>query len=347
LLAGAARELAWGLPAVAREVSRWQKLTREIPDSPIRQDALNALQRKRGQTDGAAMFSILPSTRSPSLLRLLVAYQIIWDFLDSVHERAPDRRNGNQLHLALLDALDPRRPISDYFRHHPWRDDGGYLLALVTTCRDNCVRLPSYEYVRPFALCEAMRAHVLPINHNRDPRSRDAALEKWAAREFPNGHEAHWFELTGAASAGLTIFALLALACEPRCNETDITRLRSVYFPWISAVATMLDSYVDQVEDTASDDHIYISHYQTPEIATQHICLLIRRSMRRSRTLRDGHKHILIVSCMVAMYLSKDSARSPAMRDTTRLIADAGGSLTSILLPILRLWRILYAQRST
>jgi hypothetical protein len=49
---------------------------------------------------------------------------------------------------------------------------------------------------------------------------------------------------------------------------------------------------------------------------------------------------------MVAMYLSKDSARASAGRDTTRGFAQAGGSLTGILLPILRLWRILYAQQS-
>jgi hypothetical protein len=35
------------------------------------------------------------------------------------------------------------------------------------------------------------------------------------------------------------------------------------------------------------------------------------------------------------------------MRAKTRRIVDAGGSLTRALLPILRLWRIAYAQRST
>ena len=64
---------------------------RGIPDAAIRQDALSALDRKRGQTDGAALFSILPRARDASLLRLLVAYQIIWDFLDSVHEHGRPR----------------------------------------------------------------------------------------------------------------------------------------------------------------------------------------------------------------------------------------------------------------
>jgi len=53
------------------------------------------------------------------------------------------------------------------------------------------------------------------------------------------------------------------------------------------------------------------------------------------------------VACMVAMYLSKDSARTPAMRARTRRLTSAGGSLTEILLPILQAWRIAYRQRST
>jgi tetraprenyl-beta-curcumene synthase len=329
-------------------VRGWRELAREIPDAPIREDALSALGGKRGQTDGAALFSILPRARNPSLLRLLVAYQIIWDFLDSVNERGATsgQANGRQLHLALVDALDPGRPISDYYRHHPWRDDGGYLRTLVTVCRASCARLPSHRRVRQLVVREALRAQILAINHDIDPRNRDTMLEAWAATEFPAGHEASWFELTGAASAALTIFALLVLAGEPACTDDEIARTRNAYFPWTSTLATMLDSYVDQAEDVANGDHIYISHYPTPELATQRICLLVRRGLRDARSLKDGEKHILIVASMVAMYLSKDSALTPAMREATTRILDAGGSLTRVLHPILRLWRTAYGLRS-
>jgi tetraprenyl-beta-curcumene synthase len=329
-------------------VRRWRDLAHEIPDAPIREDALSALGRKRGQTDGAALFSILPRARNPPLLRLLVAYQIIWDFLDSVSERGATsgQANGRQLHLALVDALDPGRPISDYYRHHPWCDDGGYLRTLVDVCRECCMRLPSYERARPFIVREATLAQVLTFNHDPNPLSRDTSLEMWAAKEFPTWHEVTWFELTGAASAGLTIFALLVLAGEPACTDGEIARTLRVYFPCAGILATMLDSYVDQAEDVANGDHIYISHYPTPELATQRICLLVRRGLHDARSLKDGEKHILIVASMVAMYLSKDSALTPAMREATTRILDAGGSLTRVLHPILRLWRTVYGLRS-
>jgi tetraprenyl-beta-curcumene synthase len=349
LIAGAGRELSWGLVAVAREEHGWRALAAEIPDRSIREDALSALRCKRGQTDGAAMFATLPRARNPSLLRLLVAYQIIWDFLDSVSERGAGagQANGRQLHLALIDALDPSRPLSDYYLHNPWREDGGYLNALVNACRESCAALPCYERVRDLVLEEAGRAQVLAINHDLDPSRRDAMLEAWAHREFPHGHEATWFELSGASSAGLSIFALLALASEPTCGESEIARTRSAYFPWVSSLAAMLDSYVDQADDAAKGEHSYIAHYPTPELAIEHVCLMVRRCLSEVRSLQSGEKHALIVTSMAAMYLSKDSALTPAMRASTNRIRDCGGSLTRILLPILRLWRTAYSQRST
>lgn len=345
----AGRELSWALPAVAREVRAWRSIATAIPDGPIRQDALSSLANKRGHTDGAALFCILTRSREPALLRLLVAYEIMWDFLDSVNERGAARGqvNGKQLHLALVDGLDPDRPVSDYYRHHPWRNDGGYLNALVQTCREACALLPSYEIVRPLLIGEAWRAQVLAINHELDPERREQALRRWSRQEWPDGHDASWYELTGAASASLTIHALLALAAEPHVSPTSLTCVHRAYSPWISAATTMLDSYVDQIEDAINGDHSYVAHYPTADIATRRISSLISRSIQEATNLPDSRQHILIVACMTAMYLSRDSAWTTAMRPRTRQILATAGPLVRLLLPILRLWRITYSQRST
>lgn len=340
----------WGLPAVAGEVRGWRARARRIPDSQLRRDALSALERKRGHTDGAALFWTLPNARNPDLLRVLVAYEIIWDYLDSVNEHGAiaGQANGRQLHLALIDALDANRPISDYYLYHPWRNDGGYLRALVEACRAGCAQLPSYERVRPQLLHEARRAQVLAINHDPDPHRRDRDLREWVARECSQEDEMHasWFELSGAASASLTIHALLSISAEEALTAADIEQTRETYFPWVSAVVTMLDSYVDQREDVENGDHSYIVHYRSTELATRQVCRLIQNSFTAASSLPNGERHALIVACMIAMYLSKDSARTHETQDTTRSLLSAGGSLTKILLPILRTWRIAYKQRS-
>jgi tetraprenyl-beta-curcumene synthase len=348
LIVAVTRELTWGLPGVAREVRRWRAIANNIDDPWIREDALNALREQRPHIDGAALFAILPRTRNPHLLRLLVAYEIIWDFLDNINERsaAVGVTNGLQLHLALIDALDPQRPISNYYKFSPDCNDCGYLRALVTDCRAHCARLPSYNCVRPSAIREAMRGQVCAINHDPDPQSREASLKTWATHEFPFGHEALWFELTAAASTNLTIFALLALASEPTCPATQLKGTSVAYYPWISVMTAMLDSYVDQLEDTSTGDHSYLGHYSRSDFAIQRILLLMRRCLREARRLTNGEKHVVIAACMFAMYLSKSSALTPAMHETTKRLVASGGSLTRLLHPILRLWRTVYGLRS-
>jgi len=346
LVAGAARELVWGLRAVSRETAAWRAMAEAIRDAPLREDALHSLDHKRGHADGAALFTILPRRRNRELLTLLVAYETLVDFLDNVSERHPTAANGEQLHRALEDALDPDGPLRDYYRHHPWRDDGGYLLALVTACRERCRALPSFEQVREIVGREARRALVLGINHDDDAARRDSALRAWAVREFPGEQELSWFELSGAASATLVVHVLLTLAAEDDLSAADVKAAYAAHWPWIALATTMLDSYVDQADDEASGAHSYLGHYPSREVAIARIHQSIGRALHLARGLRDGHRHVVIVACMIALYLSAASAREPELRATTATLVDAGGSLVRLLLPILRVWRVVYAQRT-
>ncbi len=345
MVAGAARELTWGLRAVSRETRAWRAMAASIPDAALREDALYALDHKRGHADGAALFTILPRRRDPDLLRLVVAYETIVDFLDNVNERHPMPANGEQLHHALADALDPDAPLRDYYRHHPWCDDGGYLLALVNVCREHCRALPSFERVRPLLARETRRSLVLGINHDEDTTRRDAALRAWAAMEYPYERELSWFELSGAASATLVVHVLLTLAAEPRVSEVDVQSAYAAHWPWIALATTMLDSYVDQADDDADGNHSYIAHYPDSDAAAVRLRESIGRALAGARGLRDGNRHLVIVGCMIALYLSKDSARVLELRATTDMLVRSSGSLVRLLLPILRAWRTLYDQR--
>jgi tetraprenyl-beta-curcumene synthase len=348
LVAATARELVWGRAAVSREIRRWRAAAEEIPDPHIRADALDVLTRKRGNTDGAALFWTLTPRRDNGLLRLLVAHELIWDFLDNVSERGAHvgQHNGRQLHLAIVESLDPTRPISDYYRYHPWQDDGGFLRTLVETCRVGVDRLPSYRIVRAAAIREAYRAAVQSINHETESTRRDRELRAWARSEYPGQLEASWFELTAAASASLVIHALLALAATPRASERDVADTYAVYFPWVSLAVVMLDSYADQHDDITNGAHSYFAHYESNTQALARLRQSILQSARGALRLPNGERHAVLVACMTAMYLSKDAARSPELRATTRDLARAGGSLTCLLLPILRAWRIRYRQQA-
>jgi len=340
------RELLGGLHAVSKELKRWQRSAQAIPHPVIRADALDVFARKRTHIHGAALFWTLPDRRNYNLLRLLVAYEIIWDLLDNLSESAAraGQTDGRTLHLAISEAIDPCGPISDYYSRHPWRNDGGYLRRLVEACRQGCTTLPSYPLVCELALTEAHRAQVLALNHDPNASHRDHELKRWVCEQYPDEHRASWWELSGATSAPLTIHALLALAAQPTCTKNELDRTYAAYFPWVSATTTMLDSYVDQIEDVENGAHSYIAHYPDYDSALNAVQGLVARSLVEVRSLPDGHKHAVIAAAMIAMYLSKDTARRAELRAGSNAFIYAGGSLTRLLCPVLRLWRAAYGQ---
>jgi tetraprenyl-beta-curcumene synthase len=344
LVGAVARELCWGLRAVSREVDVWRGRAATIPDHTIREDALSSLESKRGNTDGAALFWTIPDRRRPQLLRLLVTYEIMCDFLDNVSERGADAglENGRQLHLAFTEALNPDVPISDYYRYHPWRDDGGYLRLLVELCRLACALLPSFAAVLPTLIRAAGLATVQGINHELDAQLRDSTLRAWAAREFPGRADLTWYELTGAASTWISVFALLALAAEPGRQPQEGAETYGAYF-WVCLAATVLDSYVDEAEDLANGDHSYFGHYPSKEQGVERAHEIVERATREIGALRHGHRHAVIVACMAALYLSKDSALEPGMLETSRMLLRSGGPLAAMLGPVLRAWRVAYS----
>jgi tetraprenyl-beta-curcumene synthase len=355
LARASARELMWGLRLVSKEVEGWCARAAEIPDEKLRAVALHALKQKRGNINGAGLFWTLPDRRSRDLLGVLVAYEILADYLDCVSERSADLgvANGQQLHLAMVQALDPEADISDYYRHHH-SDDGGYLRALVQSCRTQCAGLPGYEEVRLLLLRAAGLSAVLAINHEPDPGLRERALQEWDAehtaehsgRKPTGGGEQDWYELTAGASAWLTVLAVLALAAEPAPTPRAAEQTYAAYLGWIAPAGAMLDSYGDIPEDAASGDHSYIAHYPDMDLAVERVSELVRRSRSEARGLPCGARHDVIAACMIAFYLSKDSVRAPEMRQGTRKLRRAGGPLVTLLLPVLRAWRMAYGQRS-
>jgi tetraprenyl-beta-curcumene synthase len=283
------------------------------------------------------------------LLRLLVGYQVLADYLDRVNERNAHLgiANGLQLHVALVQALRPNVPTEDYYRLQPNGDDNGYARTLVQTCQSTCAQLPSYECVQPFVLHAAELTRVLAINHEPCPERRDRALERWAAHAFPDDHGLAWFELSAAASGWLTVLALLALASEPQRRERDALRIYEVYMPWISILGTMLDSYSDIEEDVRHGDHSYIAHYPggLPQ-ACRRLAWLIAHATAQARSLPNHDRHLVLIAAMTAMYLSKQSAGSPLLQAHTRQLLDAGEPLARSLMPALKAFRKRYAQMS-
>jgi tetraprenyl-beta-curcumene synthase len=349
----ASRELVVGLPTAAREMRRWRARAHAIVEPPLREDALNVLHRKRTHVDGSAMFSTLLPRHEPRLLRLLVAYQLLVDYLDYASERGQlaerdlsiGERNGRTLHTGLRDALDAQSEMVKHYAWHPWSDDVGYLRALVIACRERTSSLPSHRLALPLAREESERAaEVLAINHIPDERRRDRELKAWVARRFPYEERLSWVEIAAAVSGALAIHALLTQAADPHTSSESIRRVHDVYLRRVALATAMLDSHADRLEDAASGGHSYVAHYGARE--SVEVCRILKETMPAVRELPHGSRHAILVGCMIAMYLSKDDARSPQLAAQTRALLDAGGPMVRRLLPALRAWRIFFSHKS-
>ena len=343
--AGAARELGWGSRAVRAEVARWRRRALAIEEPLGREQALDALADKRLILEGAALFWTLPRRRDLTLLRLLVAFQILANFHDHASERAA--RTGRAVALggsmdAFLEVVDADRPLTSY--GGPGTTGlGAYLRELAEACRSASAALPGYRLAHPLLLREASRARALDLEHDRDAPRRVRRLRALAAGEYGDPAGVPWWELTAGATSMLTVIVLLALAADQRTTADDLHRAAEAY-GHIGSASAFLDSYVDQREDAAGGGHNYLSYYATPAAGADAVAELVERSLRVAGALAHGERHVLIVASMTAMYLSSDGARDPALRVTTSALARRGGTLTRLLIPVLRAWRTAYRQ---
>lgn len=340
LLVVAWRGVTWTIPSVRRELNRWREHALRIPDPALRADALETLRREHMNAQGAALFAVLPRRRSRTLLRLLVAYQVALDYLDTVTERpaADELAHGNRLHRSLVDALDPGAAPTDYYDERPWEDDGGYLRALVEACQRGCATLAGYLAVRPIALRAASDLSVQVLNHLADAADRDAALRAWADGDGRRYNELRWFERSGAASSTLGIYALLAAAATSRRLKPEHARaIDAAYHPTVCLLCTLMDSLVDLDDDRVSAAHSYVARYGSAAAATGRIVDLVPHALAGVRRLPNGARHAVIVSGMVAMYLSKGSPRGAQLDSDFRQIRGRVGWIANVAMPVTRM----------
>jgi tetraprenyl-beta-curcumene synthase len=298
------------------------------------------------------LFWTLPSQPSVPLLRALVAFQTIWDFLDSVTERWPDDggRDARQLHLALADAVSPATPLSDYYRYHGGNGDGGYLSTLVSTCRTCCLRLPGFGLVAASTREAAGNSVIQALNHEPDATKRETGLKAHAfggnARESRVAGMT-WFEVTAASSASLVPHALLSLAAEPVISASEVRSVTDAYSPWVGLTTAMLDSLVDLRDDVGTFAHSYVAHYGDLSMAERHLRRAIRCARENTRALPYGHRHEVVVGSMIAMYLTRSSASEPDIAPIVNQLIRTSGPVVQLLVPLVRAWRLVYHRNDS
>ena len=331
------------VPRARAELRTLRGRAREIPDPELRKLALESYRRDWVSIEGAAAFAAFAAPeRRAEVVRLLVALQSIYQYVDTLMEQPCDEpaANARWLHSSILLALTPESPQIDYYACSPRRQDGGYLVDLVQRVRVTLAALPSYETV-----AEAVRAHARRIVFyqsyvNLAGTESYAALARWGELHGPRGAGRHWWELAAASGSSLTALALLSAASDPALSRQHVSAIESLYWPWLGGLHTLLDSLIDRGEDAACAQHNLLAHYASEQDMATRMERLTLDARDRARAL--GVEHTLILAGVVGLYLSDRRAWLPGARLTSERVLGALGGLSTPALAILGTRRLMH-----
>jgi tetraprenyl-beta-curcumene synthase len=317
-------------PHLRCELRHWRARASEIEDPVLRHLALDAQHAKRRSLEGAVAFAaFVPRAVQRPVITALAAYQVIFDYLDTVGEQpnADPVRNGRQLNQALLAALEPRRVCLDYYAHNRHRCDNGYLEDLIAACRGALEMLPSYEAIAAPMRRAAERIVLYQSLNHGDARQSHDAFALWACEETRASTGLRWWETAAAAGSSLAVLALISATAEPNLTRQETDALDQAYYPWIGALHTLLDSLIDRPEDAAGDgQRSLMDYYSSPTEVADRLEMIATQAVRHARALPNAENHSMILAAMASFYLSDPQASTPDARIARkRVLATMGG----------------------
>ncbi len=336
------------VPVARGQMRRWQVDAQAIPDSALRDLALAKLAEERFNAQTAPTFATLaPRDQRPRTVEAIVALQIIYDYLDGLTEQPVSEplRNGHELFRALSDAVSPSRaPPRDYYRYSPHYEDGGYLRRLVDTAQGAFAKLPASAAVNEAAGAAAMRCAEAQVRVHAAPREGTALLEGWAIDQAePQGIP--WRELlASAASAVISIHALIAAAADAQSTPKQAARIE-MFHRSTCALATLLDGLADVARDERSGESElgYLRYFSDRDALGRELLRVTRRAINEADSVPHGAHHLMTLAGVVAYYTSSLSASESSSR---AIVAPVQRELQPLIAPTLafmRTWR--FAKR--
>jgi tetraprenyl-beta-curcumene synthase len=331
-------------PCILHEINRWRTRAEAIPDPRLRRLALEAQRTKRGNVEGsAALAAFVPAELRAQVVRAQVAFQSIYDYVDTLAEQPCTDPIGNahQLHQALLVAIDADAEHGDYYAQQPHHtEDAGYLQEIVDTCRSSLNDLPSHAATRTQIRRSAERIVGYQSLNLTESQGGHQQLKQWAKQLTPPETELRWWETAASAGSSLGLFALIAAAAQPALTTREATAIEMAYWPWIGALHSLLDSLVDEPEDAHANQRSLLSYYITSDETVSRFRVLTNEARRSVDTLPNAHQHTLILAAMVSHYLTAPHASTSTASQASRAIRGALGRITVPTMRILAARRI-------
>jgi tetraprenyl-beta-curcumene synthase len=316
------------IPAVHRELNLFQKWLYSCEDLKLADLACRSLIYKRFHALGGSVYTISSQkSKRDQVLKLIVAFQTISDYLDNLCDRAGVFDEGvfRQLHLAMLDVVSLSGPVHDYYKYFPLKNDGGYLNRLVELCCSCISELPSFSKVQDKVIDITGLYCDLQAYKHREIEYREESLIRWAEPYLSQWPDLDWWEFAAASGSTLFVFALFSCASYPQIDKEELDRIEQAYFPWICGFHILLDYLIDIDEDQREGDLNFVSYYSGMREQKERLGRIFRRCVDYIPGLQDPLFSLTVLNGLLALYLSDPKARNASVKPVCDELLNIGG----------------------
>ena len=318
-------------PTVRRELGKWQAKAEKIPNDELRTQALSSIEHKTFHCEGGAILALAAGEKKDDVIRFIVAYQTISDYLDNLCDRSTslDPNDFSLLHQSMKDALNLNVTTKNYYELREDQEDGGYLAELVQTCQSVLKEISSYEDIEPYINKLCFYYCDLQIHKHVKWEERVQRLENWFNEnksELPK--DLSWYEFSACAGSTLGIFCLVSYAFRKDFNAGMAKNLYEAYFPYVQGLHIMLDYFIDQEEDRHGNDLNFCFYYETEEQMIERLSYFLERANHDVTEIPGSKFHSMINQGLIGIYLADSKVRkqSAVRKYTKKLLRQAGSS---------------------
>ncbi len=293
------------VPQAKRALRSIRERARAIPDPLLRREALSSIETKSYHVAGAAVLAtFLPPAAMRAYVNVVAPLESIYDYLDNLCDRHPAvaPEAFPVLHRAIADACDPNAPLRDYYALGPIGDDGGYLRALVTDVQAHLRNVPNVEALAPFASEAASSYARMQSTVHGASGKRLQACRSWfdeVRAEYP---QLQWNEFVAATGSQFQVYAPLFALFDS--GAAGVEPAYRAYFPSISAIHVLLDSFIDRAEDREHGDLNFVDRADEPSEFQRRFAALAGDAEAKISRLANARAHRFTLRVMALFYLS-------------------------------------------
>jgi tetraprenyl-beta-curcumene synthase len=309
------------LPRTSKALAGIRAIADAVPDDRLRAQALGSIDGKAYHVAGSGILAtFLTPAAADHYIEIVAPLESIYDYLDNLCDRHPDVGAAAYpvLHRAIAHALNPAAPVGGYYDLGPSGDDGDYLVTLVRHVQRGLRRLADHELLLPlFSEAATLYAEMQSFVH-LPAGERERTCRLWFERHQPRFGDLEWQEFACAAGSQFQVYAPLFMLFDGKFDA--IQTCYDAYFPAVSALHVLFDSFIDQQEDREHGDLSFVAAYNGVDHLRERVAYLARRAVHAFGRLPNPERHRFLLRTMALFYLTHPKVYAQKLDETAQAL---------------------------